>query len=105
MVQIEIERKSKMPLQTSDQVRLLADLLQNQQTDCCGSNQECEQMERLVQSLLSNPNTAQEMKSILEDISVYSKSGSTTQELDQHITSYQSNLGDWASQLNNHYKL
>ena len=49
-----------MPLQYQDQVNLLKDILTNQQTDCCGSVSEYEQLERLIKSLMANSNVNQE---------------------------------------------
>ena len=43
-----------MPLQYQDQVNLIKDILTNQQTDCCGSVSEYEQLERLIKSLMVN---------------------------------------------------
>ena len=43
-----------MPLSHEHQMSLLKDILTNHQTDCCGSVSECEQVERLVKSLMIN---------------------------------------------------
>ena len=42
-----------MPLSHEHQISLIKDILNNQQTDCCGSVAEYEQVERLVKSLIS----------------------------------------------------
>ena len=56
-----------MPLQYQDQVNLIKDILTNQQSDCCGSVSEYEQLERLIKSLMANNNVNQ------QDVQVFPK--------------------------------
>ncbi|MCM3767153.1 MULTISPECIES: YtzH-like family protein [Bacillaceae] len=88
-----------MPLSHNDQVTLLKDILSNHQTDCCGSVAECEQLERLVKSLMVNTKVDQNVKSILQDVYSYSQTGAQTADLDQHILSNQENLSQWVNDI------
>ncbi|MCQ6278408.1 YtzH-like family protein [Bacillus sp. EB600] len=88
-----------MPLGHQDQVTLLKDILSNHQTDCCGSVSECEQLERLVKSLMVNTQVDQNVKSILEEVYNYSQHGAQTTDLDQHILSNQDNLSQWVTNI------
>jgi hypothetical protein len=88
-----------MPLSHQDQVTLLKDILTNHQTDCCGSVAECEQVERLVKSLMVNEQINQNVKNILEEVYVYGQHGAQTADLDQHILSNQENLNQWVSNI------
>lgn len=88
-----------MPLSHDDQVTLLTDILSNHQTDCCGSVSECEQLERLVKSLMANTQIDQNVKNILQDVYQYSQSGAQTADLDQHILSNQENLSQWINDI------
>jgi hypothetical protein len=88
-----------MPLSHQDQVTLLKDILSNHQTDCCGSVAECEQLERLVKSLMVNTQIDQNVKNILEEVYTYSQNGAQTADLDQHITANQDNLSQWVSNI------
>jgi hypothetical protein len=88
-----------MPLDHQDQVTLLKDILSNHQTDCCGSVSECEQLERLVKSLMVNTQIDQNVKNILEEVYTYSQHGAQTADLDQHILSNQENLSQWVTNI------
>jgi hypothetical protein len=88
-----------MPLSHNDQVTLLTDILNNHQTDCCGSVAECEQLERLVKSLMVNTQVNQNVKNILQEIYHYSQQGAQTADLDQHITANQENLSQWVNEI------
>jgi hypothetical protein len=78
---------------------LLKDILSNHQTDCCGSVAECEQLERLVKSLMVNTEVNQNVKSILQEVYQYSQHGAQTADLDEHITSNQENLSTWVNNI------
>jgi hypothetical protein len=88
-----------MPLNHQDQVTLLKDILNNHQTDCCGSVSECEQLERLVKSLMVNTQIDQNVKSTLQEVYNYSQQGAGTADLDEHILSNQGNLSHWVSNI------
>lgn len=88
-----------MPLNHQDQVSLLKDILTNHQADCCGSVSECEQLQRLVKSLMVNSQIDQNVKTILQEIYEYSHQGAQTADLDQHILSSQDQLSNWVSDM------
>nr|WP_263325386.1 YtzH-like family protein [Neobacillus sp. Marseille-Q6967] len=88
-----------MPLSHQDQVTLLKDILNNHQVDCCGSVAECEQLERLVKSLMVNTQIDQNVKSILQDVYDYSQHGVQSSDLDQHIQTNQGNLSQWVNSI------
>jgi hypothetical protein len=89
-----------MPLGHQDQMNLLKDILQNHSDDCCGSVAECEQLERLVKSLMVNTNIGDGIKPILEEVYTYSQTGINSSNLDHHITSQQQNLSQWVQNMN-----
>ncbi|WP_077214288.1 YtzH-like family protein [Bacillus dakarensis] len=89
-----------MPLNEQDQMNLLKDIINNHQLDCCGSVSECEQLERLVKSLMVNNNINQNVKTVLEEIYNYSQNGINSSNLDQHIESHQQDLSQWVNDMN-----
>jgi hypothetical protein len=88
-----------MPLNFHHQLSVLMDILANHQTDCCGTVAECEQLERLVKSLLSNDHISHEAKNVLMDVYEYSQNGKYSQHLDNHITNHQQNLSQWVNDI------
>ncbi|WP_335871316.1 YtzH-like family protein [Bacillus sp. 2205SS5-2] len=89
-----------MPLNQQNQMDLLTDILNNHLTDCCGSVAECEQVERLVKSLMVNGGVNHQVKSALEEIYKYSQEGKGTHHLNEHIQSHQENLQSWVNDVN-----
>ncbi|WP_313799475.1 YtzH-like family protein [Cytobacillus sp.] len=89
-----------MPINQQDQLNLLKDILSNHQIDCCGSVSECEQLERLVKSLISSPNVDQHAKTVLEEIYNYSQNGINSSHLDNHIEMHQQELSGWVNSIN-----
>lgn len=89
-----------MPLNEQDQINILKDIINNHQMDCCGSVSECEQLERLIKSLMVNNNINYNVKNILEEIYNYSKTGIYTNNLDHHIESHQKQLSQWVNDMN-----
>ncbi|WP_442595562.1 YtzH-like family protein [Neobacillus sp. D3-1R] len=88
-----------MPINSQDQVNLLKDILNNHQTDCCGSVSECEQLERLVKSLMVNNDINHNIKNVLQEIYTYSQDGVNTPNLDEHITTNQAQLAQWVNNI------
>ncbi|HJV31004.1 MAG TPA: YtzH-like family protein [Bacillales bacterium] len=88
-----------MPLSHQDQVNILKDILSNHQSDCCGSVSECEQLERIIKSLMVNTQIDQNVKNILQEVYKYGQNGAETQDLDQHILANQENLSHWVNQI------
>lgn len=91
-----------IPIQYHDQVSLLKDILSDHQSDCCGTVAECEQLERVIKSLIGNSNTDQHVKGILEDIYTYSQNGKNSTSLDQHIESHQEQLSQWIQDIDSY---
>jgi YtzH-like protein len=88
-----------MPLNHEHQLEILKDILMNHQSDCCGTVSECEQLERLIQSLLVNDQITDDVKSKLNDVYYYSQTGKYASDLDQHITSHQNQLSQWVTDI------
>ncbi|WP_428911286.1 YtzH-like family protein [Niallia sp. Krafla_26] len=88
-----------MPLQYQDQINLIKDILTNHQSDCCGSVSECEQLERLVKSLMANQHLNQQDANTLNQIYSYSQNGVNSTDLDQHIESHQHQLTQWVENM------
>ncbi|AZB43988.1 hypothetical protein CEF21_17620 [Bacillus sp. FJAT-42376] len=88
-----------MPLDYHHQVTLLRDILSEHQADCCGTAAECEQIERLIKSLMVNAEVNQNVKNVLQNIYDYSHKGLSAPELNQHITSQQQNLTQWIQDI------
>jgi DNA topoisomerase VI subunit A len=88
-----------MPISHQDKLNLLKDILSNHQADCCGSVSECQQLQRLVKSLMTHPELDSETLATLEEIYYYSQNGVNTPHLDDHIESHQQNLSQWVSSI------
>lgn len=88
---------SYMPLNQQHQLEILKDILVNHQSDCCGTVSECEQLERIVQSLLANDAIASDVKTMLNDVHYYSQTGKMSPDLDNHISGHQEQLSQWIS--------
>jgi hypothetical protein len=88
-----------MPINQQDQMNILKDILNNHQMDCCGSVSECEQLERLVKSLMVNGNVNNDVKNILGQIYSYSQNGIQATDLNSHIESHQQQLTQWVSDM------
>ncbi|MTH55628.1 hypothetical protein GKZ89_19730 [Bacillus mangrovi] len=88
-----------MPLDYQNQVTLLKDLLSEHQTECCGTAAECEQIERLIKSLMVNANVNDHVKNVLMNIYDYSQSSKNASELNSHISSQQENLTHWIQEI------
>ncbi|KAA0549047.1 hypothetical protein FZW96_03800 [Bacillus sp. BGMRC 2118] len=88
-----------MPLDLHNQISVLMDILSNQQTDCCGTVAECEQLERLVKSMLTNEHLSSEAKNVLMDVYQYSQNGKYSAHLDDHILSHQQDISRWIDDI------
>ncbi|AIK36640.1 hypothetical protein COM13_23690 [Bacillus pseudomycoides] len=90
-----------MPINQQHQLEILKDILVNHQSDCCGTVSECEQLERLIQSLLANDSVNSDVKTMLNDVYYYSQSGKYSPDLDNHISNNQEQLTQWISGMDN----
>ncbi|MFB6467624.1 YtzH-like family protein [Cytobacillus sp. Hz8] len=88
-----------MPISHTDQVNLLKDILSNHQMDCCGSVSECEQLERLIKSLMANSNVHSNVKNTLEQVYDYSHNGINASNLDEHIELHKDQLSQWVNDI------
>lgn len=87
-----------MSLNVNNQLNVLSDLLSEQSEDCCGSVSECQQIKRLVQSMMANQSVNnQELTNLFPEIYNYGRQGELAQNLDEHITSNQENLKNWVN--------
>ncbi|HHY72632.1 MAG TPA: hypothetical protein GX497_05310 [Bacillus bacterium] len=93
-----------MPLNEKHQLSILQDILTNHQLDCSGTASECQQMERLIQSLLGNQQVNEQMKNTLLDVYNYSLHGQNAKNMDEHITEHKNNLSMWIDDIS-HYNL
>lgn len=94
-----------MTLNAYNQLSLLSDLLSEQAEDCCGSVAEYQQIKRLVQSLMANDAVNnQNLMQILPDIYNYGRQGEIAQNLEQHITTNQTNINTWLQHITTSYK-
>lgn len=90
-----------MPLNEQDQLSLLQDILKNHQVDCCGTVSECEQLERIIQSLNNNQQINQQVKDILIDVYSYSQQGQNTDNINDYINNHREDISQWIDNLNN----
>ncbi|APH04039.1 YtzH-like family protein [Bacillus weihaiensis] len=89
-----------MPIQYQDQLNLLKDILTEHQADCCGTVAECEQLERVIKSLMMNDQANQNIKDVLQNVYSYSQAGVNTKELNEHIQAHQHQLTNWIDEIN-----
>jgi protein associated with RNAse G/E len=54
-------------------------------------------MERIIKSLMTNDNVADDTRTMLNDVYYYSQSGKYSPDLDQHISNHQNELSQWIS--------
>ncbi|KUP05534.1 hypothetical protein Q73_11270 [Bacillus coahuilensis m2-6] len=92
-----------MPLTYHNQLSLLQDILTNHLDDCCGTVAECEQVERLVKSLMVNQDVQQAAKPLLEEIYRYGQEGKYTKGLEQHIHTNRQSLENWVEDMNTYF--
>jgi len=88
-----------LPLNHEHQIAILKDILSEHEADCCGTVSECEQIERLVKSLMGNEQVHPQVKSVLPDIYAYGQNGKYSADLNSHILSHQQQLSEWVNQL------
>lgn len=88
-----------MPISQQDKLSLLKDILSNHQTDCCGSVSECEQLGRLVKSIMAHSSIGENSLTVLEDIYNYSQNGVNSTQLDEHIEAHQQELSQWVNNI------
>jgi hypothetical protein len=88
-----------MGLNQQNQIHLLKDILSDHQADCTGTVAECEQMERIIKSLMANTNLDAGLKGVLEDIYLYSQRGKSSASINSHIQEHQDHLTQWVEDI------
>jgi hypothetical protein len=88
-----------LPLDSTHQISILKDILSNHQMDCCGTVAECEQLERIIKSLMVNTTIDQEFKNTLSGIYSYGQVGKNASDLKNHINHYQDDLSQWIDNI------
>jgi hypothetical protein len=88
-----------MPITSSDQIHLLHDILSNHKLDCCGSISECQQIQRIVQSLVNDNSIPYDMKNTLKEIYNYSAVPDSEQYLEHHIQHHNVELDSWINSI------
>ncbi|MGL4819049.1 MAG: YtzH-like family protein [Bacilli bacterium] len=88
-----------MPLSHLHQMQVVKDILLNHSQDCCGTVSECEQVERVIKHLLTNEAVPQDVKNTLQEVYFYSQKGKYSPDLDQHITSHQTQITAWVEEM------
>ncbi|WP_093216312.1 YtzH-like family protein [Sediminibacillus albus] len=83
-----------------NQLNLLYDLLSEQSEDCCGSVSECQQIQRLVKSMMAKQSIDDPLlQQLLPDIYNYGRQGELVQNLDSHIESHRDSLQQWVDAI------
>lgn len=94
-----------MPITSNDMLTILIDILENHKTDCCGTVAECQQMKRLINSLLTNDQIIySDIKPVLMNIYNYCQEGEASTELDTYIYSNQNDISHWLNGLTSYQK-
>jgi glutamate synthase domain-containing protein 3 len=73
-----------MPLNAEHQMNILKDILSNHQSDCCGTVAECEQVERLIQSMLAKGYASTDVQATLQNVYKYTQDAKSAAHLDEH---------------------
>ncbi|WP_243291070.1 YtzH-like family protein [Bacillus sp. FJAT-47783] len=89
-----------MQLNHKHQLMLLKDILSEQHSECCGTDSEYEQMERLIQSLLQNNEVNETLKQSLQNMYQYSQGRNKGPNFSEHITAYKDDIPSWITDLN-----
>ncbi|MFS0751070.1 YtzH-like family protein [Oceanobacillus sp. 1P07AA] len=89
-----------MTLNVSNQLTLLSDILDEQHGECCASVSECQQIGRLVQSILDRDQiTDEQLLTILPEIYNYGRQGEQAQSLPNHVSSNIDNIKHWINAI------
>ncbi|WP_243386009.1 YtzH-like family protein [Bacillus kexueae] len=89
-----------MQLNHEHQLMLLKDILSEQHSECCGTESEYEQIDRLIQSLLNNEQISQSLKQSLQHVYQYSQERNNGPDYSDHIQSYRDDIPNWITNLN-----
>ncbi|WP_053218861.1 YtzH-like family protein [Virgibacillus senegalensis] len=90
-----------MTKNVQNQLDLLYDILTEHSEECCGSVAECQQIQRLVKSMIADNSVGESsLQQHLTAIYDYSRQGELVQNLNEHIESNQENLQEWINAIN-----
>lgn len=65
----------------------------------CGTVAECEQVERLIQSMLAKGYASTDVQATLQNVYKYTQDAKVFAHLDEHIQTNQQNLSQWVQEL------
>ncbi|MGJ9459720.1 YtzH-like family protein [Oceanobacillus sp. CF4.6] len=89
-----------MTLNVNNQLTLLLDILDEQQSGSSASVSEYQQIERLIKSMMANHSiTDEQLLSLLPDIYNYGRQGESAQSQPEHIALNKTNLDNWISAI------
>ncbi|RLL47718.1 hypothetical protein D8M04_00065 [Oceanobacillus piezotolerans] len=90
-----------MTLNTNNLLTLLHDILDEQSVGCCGQVSEYQQIKRLVKNMMVNNSiTDEQLIKLLPEIYNYGRQGESAQNIEEHITSNQTNIESWMNAIN-----
>lgn len=90
-----------MPLTHLHQLTMLKDILTEHLSDESGTISEYAQLNRLIESLLTNDNVSEDIKSQLHTIKLYSQQGEISTNSEEHIAIHHSIITQWVNEIDN----
>lgn len=92
-----------MQLSTQHKLQLLLDILEDHQSDCTGSANECAQIKRLADSILFNNELVnKDLEKALSSISTYGQTGANLDNLSEHVDAHRNEFSGWLQTVTNH---
>lgn len=89
-----------MTLTIQHQLGLLRDILDEHSGECCGSVSECQQIIRIVESMLHNDSVYDEqLLHLLPEIHAYGRQGEASENMEGHIAFHKENLDIWINAI------
>lgn len=89
-----------MTLTVNNQLKLLQDILSEQNEDCCGEISEYQQIKRLVQAMMANDTISDEqLLQLLPEIYNYGRQGEIAHNDAEHITANKEKIETWVNAI------
>ncbi|WP_077327604.1 YtzH-like family protein [Virgibacillus siamensis] len=89
-----------MTLTVNNQLKLLQDILTEQNEDCCGEISEYQQIKRLVQTMMANNTiTDEQLLQLLPEIYNYGRQGEIAHNDAEHITANKEKIETWVDAI------
>ncbi|GAA0600481.1 hypothetical protein GCM10009001_16110 [Virgibacillus siamensis] len=89
-----------MTLTLNNQLRLLQDILSEQNEDCCGEISEYQQIKRLVQAMMADGTISDEqLLQLLPEIYNYGRQGEIAHNDAEHITANKEKINTWVDAI------